>query len=260
MRKIILPLLLIILTLLVILIPPFLSGQNQRNIADKTTYRDYNAGYRSKITSEQVAKLYCDQEISMTYNYLPVNTQNKEQIHENIIDLIEMLFESDQQVCAPIEKILLSSDNNYIDNATLNNYSRSNILIKVDNQPTSLNFVHYYIENENGYLVIRYEEKTKTIIGFSCNAKNVSFKNINNAFDFSKKISQGINNHYENYANIDKYYVDLYVPKKTQDSLSSSSGGVNKDENDVNTSLENAGIVEGESAYSTTVHISFGLN
>ncbi len=259
MKKIILPVLLVILTLFIILIPPFLSGQNKRNIADETTYRDYTAGKRTSITSEQVAKLYYNQEISMVYDYFDIKTVNKEEIHNNIIDLTEMLFDNNKEACEAIKKILLSNNDYYDSNKIFNNYSRKSILIKVDNQPAALNFVHYYIENENGYLVIRYEEKTKTVISFTCTAVNVPFENADAAISFPQKTAEILSKHYENYVDKNGYYVNLNDPKNLEDTLvfwgdeATVEGYISSSQ--VTDNIKN----DSETGCSTTVTISCGL-
>lgn len=211
MRKIILPILLIILTLLVILIPPFLSGQNQRNIADETTYRDYNAGKRTQITSEEVAKLYSQGEISIDLSYTSDDSIDKEIIRKDISGLIDMLFSDNQSMANLIKNVLSESEVNCFRNSSL---------IKIDNRPTAINILSCGTKNEKGYIEIDYEEKTKTILQFSCYIfyysdlvdSKVSSDKADSYVEFiSTSTSFTQNNYYKDKLNLgDKeYYFDL---------------------------------------------------
>ena len=223
MRKIILPILLIILTLLVILIPPFLSGQNQRNIADETTYRDYNAGKRTQITSEEVAKLYSQGEISIDLSYTSESSIDKEIIRKDISGLIDMLFSDNQSMANLIKNVLSESEVNCFRNSSL---------IKIDNRPTAINIVSCGTKNEKGYIEIDYEEKTKTILQFSCYIFDyIKFDEFSDKTDSSKthsittSTSPIISDYYKNQLNLSEkeYYFDLRSVAKDDIAIESES-------------------------------------
>lgn len=209
MKKTGLLIILIAITCCIILVPPIISGQNAGNITNKITYRNYHASNRPKLTGNQVARMYYNREISLVYNSLPIIAENDEQIQKDIIDVIKLLFGNDEETNEMIEKMLLNS---------IINYSRNSVLIKVDNQPTALNFVSCAVENDNGCFEILYEEKTRTIIRFSYDGFENIFENIKDIDLYIEKICLMIINYYENQINFnkDEYYLLIETPTTTK--------------------------------------------
>ncbi len=58
------------------------------------------------------------------------------------------------------------------------NCYRNSTLIKIDSQPTALNFVNYSVKNDASNFMIIYEEKTKTIIRLTCDIFEPEFEAI----------------------------------------------------------------------------------
>lgn len=190
LKKISIFFLLIVLTCYIVFLPQLISGQSKENLLNEIVYRNYTAGNRPKPTSEQVARLYCNREISIDYNSSPVISENSDTqaIRENVIDLVEMLFEKDETVCNPIKNILTGGSISYY---------RNSRLIKIDNQPTALNFVNYSIKNEGSRFSIIYEEKTKTIIRLACDVFEKNFESIKDTNLHVEKAVSMIKNYFE---------------------------------------------------------------
>ncbi len=202
-KKISIFILLTILTCCIVFIPQLISEQNEGKLLNKTDYRNYNAGNRAKVTSEQVARLYFDREISIEYNMSPVNSENSDVsvIRENVEYLVEFIFGKDEIICKYIREMLTDSS---VD------YSRNSNLIKIDNHPIALNFIVVDIKKDDSELKILYEEKTKTIIRFSYDALEKTFDDEKGVKLFLEKLSFDIKNYYENQIKLNKeeYYFE----------------------------------------------------
>lgn len=192
-----------ILTCCIVFIPQLISGQNEANLLNKTIYRSCNVGNRAKVTSEQVARLYCDREISIGYNSAPINIENSDtsSIRESVQDLVEFIFGENEVICEQIREILTESSVWY---------SRNSNLIKIDNQPIALNFIEIVIKEDTAYLDILYEEKTKTIIRFSYDFLGTVGDSKNDVDLFLEKIELAVKDYYKNLLGLNDgnyYYV-----------------------------------------------------
>ncbi len=206
-KKIIIFLLLVILTCCVVFIPQLISEQNEGKLLNKTEYRNYNAGNREKVTSEQVARLYHNQEISIDYNMSPINAKNSDvsAIQENVEYLVEFTFGKDKVIYNHIKKMLTDSS---VD------YSRNSNLIKIDNHPIALNFIVVDIKKDSAVLEILYEEKTKTIMRFSYDTLEKNFNDEKGFKLFLEKLSLNIKDYYENQLKLNEkeYYFKAEYP------------------------------------------------
>lgn len=203
MKKICLIFLLIIITGFIVFIPPFVSGQYEEKITNKITHRDYYASNRPKLTSEQVARLYYNREISIGLNSFNTNTENSDNeiILKDIFLLIDMLFAENELIGDSVKDLVFNSEINCF---------RSNSLIKINNKPTAINFVSCGTKNEKGYIEIDYEEKTKTIVQFSCYIFDETFENIRDTDSSSSPI---FTNYYKKQLNLKdyEYYATLKI-------------------------------------------------
>lgn len=208
--------LLIVLTCGVVFVPQIISGQKEEHILNEVFHRNYSTGNRPKLTNEQVARLYYNREITIGYNSLPLSSENSdtETIRADILDLIELLFGEDETVCEPIKAIIT-------DDKTV--YSRNSSLIKIDNQPTALNFVTGVIKKENGIFEILYEEKTKAVINIIYDDFVQEFENTKEMDLYLEKVSSMINDYYEKqlYFSKDEYYCIVDMPIVTEKSPNS---------------------------------------
>lgn len=208
--------LLIVLTCGVVFVPQIISGQKEEHILNEVFHRNYSTGNRPKLTNEQVARLYYNREITIGYNSLPLSSENSdtETIRADILDLIELLFGEDETVCEPIKAIIT-------DDETV--YSRNSSLIKIDNQPTALNFVTGVIKKENGIFEILYEEKTKAVINIIYDDFVQEFENTKEMDLYLEKVSSMINDYYEKqlYFSKDEYYCIVDMPIVTEKSPNS---------------------------------------
>lgn len=189
--------LLIVLTVGVVCIPPLISEHREDYLLNEIVYRDYNASQRSKITSEQVARLYYNREIDIKYNSLQNN--NTEKMQDDILYLTEFLFDKELDMYESIKTILVDKELSYF---------RSSSLILVDNQPTALNFVSCNVKGDTVFFEILYEEKTKTIISFSVDFPDNAFHSNEEMELYSANIESLINRYFEEQLHFrrDEYY------------------------------------------------------
>lgn len=190
-KKIGLLFLLPVLTCCVFSVPQLISGQREQDILNKVVYRNYTVGDRPKLTSEQVARLYVNREISLDYNLLSrfAGDSDAETIRGNIIDLVEMLFGEDEEVCERIKSIVREVSITY---------SCCNSLVKIDNQPIALNFISCFGDNkEDAHLEIIYEAKTKTIIQLLFYKDSMINENTKEKELSNEKMASMIRNYYE---------------------------------------------------------------
>ena len=182
--------LLIVLTFFIVFVPQLVGNYDVRNQLNKTTYRFYNVGSRPKLTSKQVAKLYYNRQIDISYNLLHENGVNgdAETIREDVKELVELLLGDDKTVCTTIQDNLREGQISY---------SRSSSLIKIENRPTALNFVRFGLKSESGFFEIFYEEKTRTIINFSCDILEMEFNNTKELELYLAKIVVMLNNYFQ---------------------------------------------------------------
>ncbi len=201
--------LLIVLTCGVVFMPQIISGQKEENIMNEVFHLNYSAGNRPKLTSEQVARLYYNREVGAGYISLaPVNDQSYAS-QVNITELVELIFGKDEAICTPIKEI--------VTNRTMNYCSQNSSLIKIDNQPTALNFVNCE-SKASPYFNIRYEEKTKTVISFSCDDFLMEFENVKDSQTYLEKVTSMITDYYEKQLNMskDEYYCIVELPAFTE--------------------------------------------
>lgn len=162
LKKIGIFVLLIILTVCIVFLPQLMSEQNEEKLFNQKIYWDYNIRGGTKITSNQVAELYYNREIRIgTYNDVSLDTENYEPslMQEKSFELFETVFENNEPIYEHIKMIITNGTPHC---------SQSSTLIKLDNQPIALNFIDVVITSSDGTFEFVYEEKTKTLISFSC--------------------------------------------------------------------------------------------
>ena len=193
--------LLIILTVGVVFIPQLISEQRVEHLLNEIVYRDYNASQRPKLTSEQVARLYYNRQIDIKYNGLQ-NSNDVEKIQEDVVYLTEFLFSKEPAMCESINTIL--------EDKALRCF-RSISLILVDNQPTALNFVTCGVKGNDVFFEILYEEKTKTIIGFSVDSLKNTFHSNEEMELYAANIESLIKRYFEEQLHFsqDEYYCSV---------------------------------------------------
>jgi len=190
-------LLLIALAVGVIFAPQLINKHRQEAKLNETVYRDYYAGNRPKLTGEQVARLYYNNEISLSYNSLATSIKSTNAIQNNIAEVTKQLFSGNEAIHKLIVDILSGNDITC---------ARNNILIKVNDQPTALNFVNYAAYEEKGFFDILYEEKTKTVIRFSLELLGKRFSSIEEGEHFIKEITSMLYNYYTKQLNLSNDY------------------------------------------------------
>lgn len=193
--------LLIVLTVGVVCVPPLISEQREEHLLNEIVYRDYNAGQRLKLTSEQVARLYYNRQIDIKYNSFQ-NNNDTEKIQKDVLYLSESLFSKEPAMCESINTIL---------EGKALSYSRSSSLILVDNQPTALNFVSCVVKENDVVFEIIYEEKTKTIIGFTIDSLDNTFHSNEEMELYAANIESLIKCYFEEQLHLsqDEYYCSV---------------------------------------------------
>lgn len=198
--------LLIALTCGVVFAPQMISGQKEDDILKKSYNRQYYSKNGPDLTSEQVANFYYNHELSVRYNSSFTISEGEEAdvIRDNLIDVIDLLFSESETVCDLFKDVLSSG---YI------GYFKNGRLIKVDNQPIALNFVGCSVKTERGKFEILYEEKTNTVIAFSCEGIEITFEYAKGIDACLKNTELTMRNYYQKYVGFDTencyFFVDI---------------------------------------------------
>jgi len=168
LKRVCLIFLLVDLTLGIIFLPQLFSGQNEEALLQKSISRTYTAGNRPKLTGEEVARLYYNCEISIGYNMLDVTEKEAEEfgLFENALEAVSHVYPESHSAYGIIKNTL---------DAATPSFFRNSVLVKIDDQPTALNFVLMQLKEDNVFFEILYEEKTKTVICLSFNFSNMKF-------------------------------------------------------------------------------------
>lgn len=203
-------LLLAVLTWGVIFVPQALSGQMEDNFLNTTDYRQYSAGSRPKLTSEQVARLYYNREFGSDFQFSPVvgDTNGTDEIRKTVVELVELLFGGDETAHRTVME-LLTGDSTV-------GYSRSSTLVKIGNQPTALNFVTCCVGGKEGnYFEIFYEEKTKTVIRFLFYPLELVSENPDESILYAETLTAALESYFENRLNFGKgeYFLSELIPE-----------------------------------------------
>lgn len=211
LKKISILALLVILTLGVVFVPRLISGQRENNILNKTVYRNYKAANRPKLTSEEVARYYCNGEIGIIDNPLSVNNDNSdvETVRADVIDLIEMLFGEGDFVYDFFKENMANGNISYWRNSSL---------VKINNQPIALKFVNCGIKRENVVFEIHYEEKTKTIVNVITYVHINIFNNIEDMEYYTENVNMRINSYFDEQLCLssDEYSTSVKYPLATE--------------------------------------------
>lgn len=220
-KKISVFLLLLIMTVCIVFLPQFMSGQNEENLLNKKIYWDYNMRDSTKITSEQVAELYYNREVGIgTYNEVSLDTENYDPslMQERSFELFETVFENDEPLCEHIKMIITNGSPQY---------SQSSTLTKIDNQPIALNFIDVVITSSDGTFEFVYEEKTKTLISLSCVSLSYYLNYQYDNISFINSLKSAVKNYYEIQLGIDTsayYYSNELVQKDDMKEYSTEFG------------------------------------
>lgn len=160
-KKISVFLFLLILTVCIVFLPQLMNEQNEERLLNKKINWDYNMRNTTKITSNQVAELYYNREVGVgAYNDVSdIENYEPSLMQEKSFELFETVFENNEHIYEHIKMIITNGTPHY---------SQSSTLIKLDNQPIALNFIDVVIRSSDGTFEFVYEEKTKTLISFSC--------------------------------------------------------------------------------------------
>ena len=193
-------------TCCVVFLPHFIHTKSEENLLNETYYLYYHsAANRPNLSSGQVARLYHNREINIGFGSMDTVGDNNSNLRKDVLALIEQLFSKDETVCNSIKETFTNGSASY---------SRNSSLIKVDNQPVALNFVNYGTKKDNAHFEILYEEKTKTVIGFSCGIIEKAFESIKDFDLYMEEMVKSISNYYENQLHLsrDEYYFVVDFP------------------------------------------------
>ncbi len=186
---------LITITVGIISVPRFINNHKQEALLNETFHRNYYEGSRSKLTSEQVALLYYNEEVLLRFNSLPSIVKNTDMMRGKVTEVLKLLFSENESVLKSLTEAL--SYDEVI-------YDRNNILIKHNGQPTALNFVSYTIYGADAFFDIVYEEKTKTIIRISFRLSRIRFSSDEDIESSVSRITSTISRYYEQQLNLNK--------------------------------------------------------
>ena len=181
--------LLIDLTLCIIFIPQLFNGQTEESLLNKTVVRSYTSGTRARLSGEQVARLYYNCEINVGYNMLPIRIGDEDHtsVIEDAIETLRLVFGAEKGEYAVME--------NLIDKSSISLY-RNSIIVKIDDQPTALNFIMLECRKDDSYIEMVYEAKTKTLVRLSCSFLEKQFDADKDITGFQKSLESLSNRYY----------------------------------------------------------------
>lgn len=208
LKNVCITVLLIALTCATVFTPQVISGQTQNDILKKSFSRQCYFEKRPDLTSEQVAYFYYNHELSIGYNSsLKINEgEEADEIRDNLVDVIDLLFSESESVCDLLKDTLARGDIGFFKNSRL---------IKVDNRPIALSFVSYTVKIDDRKWGILYEEKTNTVISFTCEGVEMTFDNVKDINTCLLDTEQTMRNYYRKHVGtlIDNCY--FYVDTST---------------------------------------------
>ena len=155
-------------TAVVIFVPLGMNVFNSDSLINKTDYWKYDTSNVSTITSQQVAGLYyTNQLIGGTYCNISSDEENTEfaNIKNNVSSLLKSVL--------PNGEVCLTDEGIY-------SCTKQSILTVVNSSPIAFNLVNFNYQHDGGYIEIVYEEKTLTLISFSCESTDLSADDIEN--------------------------------------------------------------------------------
>lgn len=183
-----------VLTFSVVILPQYFSGQSEKDALNSVSKRSYNASERTQITSDQVARLYYNNEI--------VSNETTDGSGVSVVDVLDTIFAEHEVVYKPMKVI--------IENGEMS-FTRENILINIDNQPTTLSFVECYVDGPYGRCDVVYEEKTNTVINLSFSFHTENFVYSATPDDYLREVESIMKDYYENTLKMSEgeYYFDI---------------------------------------------------
>lgn len=194
-------LLLLIMTACIVFLPQFVSGQNESSLLHKKIYRNRDMQNSTKITGEQVAKIFYNREISIsTSHFTPLEEGgNISFMMEKTLASLEHIFGDNELIYDHIKTIIINGSSQY---------SQSSTLAKCDNQPIALHFIDVTVTDDDKVLKITYEEKTKTVTFFSYLASSYYMDYEYEDQFFGDSFEAAVRDYYENELKISqtKYY------------------------------------------------------
>lgn len=159
-KKINITLLLVSVTFCIICLPPYLNKQNVSHLISRINNKQLEVHERKRISSYQVAKLYCERKI---------NVESFEEIDEKYLNENELVIrKSLLEVLANLNIVEISDKEEIFPQGDINCYHNGTLVI-VDNQPVALNFMKVTVSSfeKATYYEVIYEEETKTIINLT---------------------------------------------------------------------------------------------
>ena len=155
-------------TAVVIFVPLGINVFNSDSLINKTEYWEYDTSNVNTVTSQQVAGLYyTNQLIGGTYCNISSDEENSEfaNIKNNVSSLLKSVLPNGE-VCFYDEGVY--------------GCTKQSILTIANSSPVALNLVNFNYRHDGGYIEIVYEEKTLTLISFSCESTDLSADDIEN--------------------------------------------------------------------------------
>lgn len=198
--------LLIALTCGFVFAPQKISRQKESDVLKKNYHRQYYSENGPDLTGEQVARLYYNHELNVGYSssFTISEGEDADNIRDDLIGVIELLFGESEAVRDLFKDVLASGNIGYFKNGRL---------IKVGSQPVALNFVGCNVRTESGKFEILYEEKTNTVISFSCEGIEITFENAKEIDTCYLNTELTMRNYYQKHVGFDRescyFFVDI---------------------------------------------------
>ncbi len=202
LKNILILILLAGLTCAVVFVPPFFSGQQEADVLNQVSYRQYNAVDRTKITREQLARLYYNGEVVAIYNSQVDSEENPDDALKAMENLTDMLFSEDEATYKYIKEIFVDCSINT---------KFSDTLINFENQPVALRFARRFMDSELGYIQIVSEEKTSSVLEFYLCISKSCFNSNKDMEEFIKNVDLIMADYFDTELGLKNYEYDSSV-------------------------------------------------
>ena len=204
-------LMLIVLTFGMVFLPQWIRERSESAILERTETRIFHTESRAKLSAEQIARLYCDHQISVEYPYDPSGSSTR----------TDASLADKKQVCTLLDKILGENEafstqlKNALNNDTLTECLRWSTLIKIEDQPFALNFVLLGAAKGDLFFEILYEEKTETIFQLSADVNDTAYGVPEQSDYLFEQTQRLVDAYYQNELrlNTEDYYYLTDIPK-----------------------------------------------
>lgn len=182
--------LLIVLTVTTVLLPRAAAERSEKALLSKKTYWNYSGRAGVELDSAKVAELFYNSDTStVIYHSNDYDSQSAQglKLRESTEALFDKVFKNDSYVCEYMKKLLSDRELYYIQNKLMTAFNGRSVILDI---------IEVQTKSGNSDILLSFEEKTKTLISFSCATKRDT-ESYDSSFSL-KGLEQAIEDYYAN--------------------------------------------------------------